>query len=516
MTVTDTPPRSAAEIGGRDGFPQLVRAEWTKFRTVRGWVFGLVGAALLMLLVGLIGTGASNRSGGEAGSDLPIGPEGGAVNDSFYFVHQRLDGDGSITVPVSSLTGVVETDNGQQRAVQPWAKAGLIIKDGRKPGSPYAAVMVTGARGVRMQYNYTHDIAGTPGTPTQGSPRWLRLVRSGDAITGYDSADGTSWRKIGTAELDGLPSTLEAGLFVASPQAITATRQGGAASPAVATAAFERPVTQGRFTQDGWKGEQMNRGGTSGSYMRSLQGGFQEAGDRFTINGAGDIAPIAGGLAFGPGYTIENFLVGAFAGLVVAIVLGTVYITGEYRRGMIRTTLAASPRRGRVLAAKALVLGTLTFVAGLAASFAAIKIGAPRARANGFTTLTVPAATELRVMVGTGLLLAAVAVLSLALGTILRRSAVTVAVVVAAMVLPYILATAAILPTGPAEWLLRVTPAAGFAIQQSVPRYHQVISTYEPSSGYFPLSPWAGFGVLCAYAAVAFTVATVLLRRRDA
>lgn len=58
-------------------------------------------------------------------------------------------------------------------------------------------------------------------------------------------------------------------------------------------------------------------------------------------------------------------------------------------------------------------------------------------------------------------------------------------------------------------------PAAGFAIQQSVARYEQVVTVYAPGSGYFPLAPWSGFAVLCAYAAVAFAAAVVLLRRRD-
>ena len=51
------------------------------------------------------------------------------------------------------------------------------------------------------------------------------------------------------------------------------------------------------------------------------------------------------------------------------------FITAEYRRGLIRTTLAASPRRGRVLAAKAVVLGAVTFVAGLVAAAVAVPLG---------------------------------------------------------------------------------------------------------------------------------------------
>lgn len=84
------------------------------------------------------------------------------------------------------------------------------------------------------------------------------------------------------------------------------------------------------------------------------------------------------------------------------------------------------------------------------------------------------------------------------------------------IVLPYILGTAAVLPTAPAQWLLRVTPAAGFAIQQSSPAYHQVLTAYTPARGYFPLTPWAGFAVLCGYAAAVLGLAVVLLRRRDA
>jgi hypothetical protein len=60
MTVTTyRSPRPA----GSDGFAQLVRAEWTKFRSVRGWVIGMVAAVLLMLAVGLLGV---QNGGGPA------------------------------------------------------------------------------------------------------------------------------------------------------------------------------------------------------------------------------------------------------------------------------------------------------------------------------------------------------------------------------------------------------------------------------------------------------------------
>ena len=51
MTATITPYRPAVPEG-RDGFAQLVRAEWTKLRTVRGWIIGAIIAALVMMGLG--------------------------------------------------------------------------------------------------------------------------------------------------------------------------------------------------------------------------------------------------------------------------------------------------------------------------------------------------------------------------------------------------------------------------------------------------------------------------------
>jgi hypothetical protein len=88
--------------------------------------------------------------------------------------------------------------------------------------------------------------------------------------------------------------------------------------------------------------------------------------------------------------------------------------------------------------------------------------------------------------------------------------------VIAGIVLPYLLATLpGVLPVGAEQWLTRLTPAAGFAIQQSTPAYPQVYASYTPGTGYFPLAPWAGFAVLCAWAAAALALAVFVLRRRD-
>jgi ABC-type transport system involved in multi-copper enzyme maturation permease subunit len=499
-----------------------LHSEWTKFRTVRGWAWGMVAALLAVVIVGLIGTAASNPNGAGA---LPVGPGGEAVNDSFYFVHQSLDGDGSIVAEVTSLTGEVAAGgprSGETPGLAPWAKAGIIVKQSLTQGSSYAAMMVTAAHGVRMQYDYTRDAPGLAGRVSAGSPRWLRLTRTGDIVTGYDSVNGTSWTKVGAARLSGLSPEVEVGMFTTTPQATAATSTGPGMIPAVATGGFDRVALSGQWQDrqpagDSWTGTQIGRAaGTSGSYLGNGSGEYTSSGGTFTLTGAGDIAPVVGGSAFASGREIENFLVGGFAGLIVVIVIATGFMTAEYRRGLLGLTLAATPRRGRVLAAKAAVLGLAAFAVGVVAALVAIPIGERESAANGFAVATVPLATEVRVMLGTGLLLAAASVFALAVGTIVRRSAVAITIPVAGLVLPYILATSGILPDGAGDWLLRVSPAAGFAIQQSLRYYPQVDSTYNPSSGYFPLSPWGGFAVLCGYTAVAFAVAVILLRRRDA
>jgi ABC-type transport system involved in multi-copper enzyme maturation permease subunit len=535
-TTTVTPYRSAVHVG-RDGFAQLLRAEWTKVRTVRGWSIGLVLAALLTVLFGVLAAvggqiscgggpdGSGSKSGAACRQVPPLGPDGEAVSDSFYFAHQTLAGDGSITARVTSLTGLYSTHGGIEvdagtagmtPGTQPWSKAGIIVKENTTQGSPYAAMMTTGSNGVRMQYNYTRDIAGEPGMASAASPQWLRLTRSGDTVTGYDSVDGVHWTEVGTAVLPGASSTVQVGMFAAAPN-YTVTSQGfGTASavggPTLTTGTFDDVSLQGASAAGTWTGTAIGSDSPRGQLLAQAEQ-VQQSDGAFSLTGTGDIAPASGQ---GSGRPVEQSLVGAFAGLIAIIVVAAMFVTAEYRRGLIRLTLAASPRRGRVLAAKVVVIGVVAFVVGLVAAAVALPLGDHLAYNHGSYLLPVSSLTKARLIVGTAALFAVVAVLAVAVGTLLRRSAATVTLVIVAIVLPYILAVASVLPSGVAEWLTRLTPAAAFAIQQSLVAYPQVTANYTPANGYFPLSPWAGFAVLCAYAALALGLAVYQLRRRDA
>jgi ABC-type transport system involved in multi-copper enzyme maturation permease subunit len=490
----------------------VIRAEWLKFRTVRGWVVAVVAAMAAI-------AGLALTTGGHGSCDVSscaplLGPGGEAVSDGFYFVHQPLAGDGVITARVTSLTSTVPVPPSPgapqrtQRVVVPWAKAGIIVKASLQGGAAYAAIMVTGGHGIRMQDDFTGDIPG-PALPAG----WLRLVRSGPVITGYVSSGGTDWTKVATVTLPGLPVTVQAGLFAASPQysqtAVGVSQVSGSLSQSAAV--FDHVALS--WPAAAWTGTLVD--GPSGP-APGPSTGYAQAGGAFTVTGSGDIAPLTYGPS-GTGATLAQSLVGVFIALIILAVVGAMFVTAEYRRGLIRVTLAASPRRGRVLAAKATVTGLVAFAAGLAGAAIAVPLGQRVMGSSGIYLPPVTGLTEARMIVGTAAALAACAVLAVAIGTVARRGAAAVAAVVTLIVVPYVLTvTIPVVPLSVADWLMRVTPAAAFSVEQAVVQYPQVDDVYAPAYGYFPLAPWAGLAVLCAWAALALGVAYVVLNRRDA
>ncbi|MGO9962274.1 MAG: ABC transporter permease subunit [Acidimicrobiales bacterium] len=530
MTTTVAPYRSELPVG-RDGFAQLVRAEFTKFRTVRAWVvtLGVAGALIVVLAwvtsphtgVCVVGPKSPPICSTPSVPSVPVGPGGEAVVDTFSFLRQPMIGNGSLTVEVSSLTGAIASGNGVNLGpggqvpnpthpdLVPWAKAGLIITQSTIQGSRYAAVMVTADHGVRMQYEYTDDVAGLPGTVTRSSPRWLRLTRVGDVITSYDSLDGTHWTEIGAANLAGLPRTVQIGLFVTSPEADLGGYNGSAS---LATATFGRVHLVGDPPNSSWNSQLV--GANTQSYL-TLPGGrnwFKRSGGTFAVTGSGDIAPqVSGGALLGMGETTSLLASGTF-GLIPVIVLATLFITSEYRRRLIRTTLIASPRRGRVLAAKAAVIGSVTFVAASLATAIAEAISRHVLPANGNYVFPLSTLAEIRVILGTGLLFAVAAIGILGFATVLRRSAGAVVAGIVLFVLPFIVSHP--LSSG-SDWLMRIMPVAAFAIQGTLPRFAQVSDAYTMNNGYYPLGPWVGLVVLCAWSAVAFGAAIWSIRRRD-
>jgi len=195
----------------------------------------------------------------------------------------------------------------------------------------------------------------------------------------------------------------------------------------------------------------------------------------------------------------------SLAGVAIAspaiAVLGVLCISSEYSSGMIRTSLIAVPRRGRVLAAKSLVFAVVTFVVGEATCFTAFLVG--QALISGqapHAALGDPGVA--RAVLGAGLYLTALAVLSVAAGTLLRHPAAAITCLIAVLfVLP------AIAQALPDSWR---NPVTEFWPTQAG---SQLTSVYHSAH---TLQPWPGFGVMCLFVAIVYAIAWTLLDRRDA
>lgn len=216
-----------------------------------------------------------------------------------------------------------------------------------------------------------------------------------------------------------------------------------------------------------------------------------------------------------PGHGGDNDIVldslaGVWFGAIAAAVLAVLVITSEYSTGMIRTTLAANPRRRTVLVAKTVVVGGVVLVLGLATSAACFQIGQRFLRGNGFNydggypAVTLTDHEALRAVLGTGVYLGLLAVFALGVGAVLRHTAGAITVVLAALLAPVIALN--FLPDSIADWVEKYClMGAGLAIQQTVVREDNI-----------PLSPEGGLLVAAAYAAVPLLLALWLIGRRDA
>lgn len=498
---------------------EMLRQEWTRFRST-GRMVAMAAVALAVLALGLLHASGSHASCDGPCPSVPVGPDGSRVTDRSFFHHRDLGETGSITVRMTSMTGTITyppPHHDQTVAgLVPWAKAGIMIKDGVRQGSSYAALMLTGSHGVRMQYDYRHDIAGSAvsaGRVSPQSPLWLRLTRSGPTLTGYESTDGERWVEVGTAKLSGLPKTVQVGLFAASPGDLTlrTVGLGGATAEVRFTQAggdFDSIGLEGTASAGDWRSEAIGEMNTTDwEKDHKPSGAVAGANGTVTVAGAGDIGPaVTEG-----GRPVERLLVGLTPGLLIVLVVAVRFVTCGYRRGPAGG--GALPVTRRELAAKAVVVGAVTFTTGLLAVGIVLPAGVAVLEGNGVSVSGVSPFTAVRVVVGTAALLGLAAVLALALGAVLRRGRLAILVAVVTIAVPYAVTAVPLLPDGPSQWLLRVTPAAGFAAQQTLIAPPQVLAHYAPSAGYFPLPWWAGIGVLCAYTA---TVLVLALRRLPA
>jgi ABC-2 type transport system permease protein len=201
---------------------------------------------------------------------------------------------------------------------------------------------------------------------------------------------------------------------------------------------------------------------------------------------------------------------GVYVGQAVIAVLTVLAISEEYGTGMIRTTLAALPRRVNLLAAKAATLAGLTVPVGLIAAAGCLIAGRlllPDAGLNpvhGYALISLDHAATLRAAAGTVVYLILIGPLALGIATIIRDTAASIGAVFALLYLPPIAAQLIQDPTW-RRHIQQIAPmTAGLAVQ-ATRNLHNL-----------PITPWAGLGILAAWAAATLLVAGLLLQLRDA
>jgi ABC-type transport system involved in multi-copper enzyme maturation permease subunit len=193
-------------------------------------------------------------------------------------------------------------------------------------------------------------------------------------------------------------------------------------------------------------------------------------------------------------------LQGLFLAQLLVGVLGVLFVSGEYTTGMIRSTLAAVPRRLPVLWAKSLVYGLVTLATLIPTTFLAYGVAQLFLGHYGHST-SLSAPTALRVVLATGIYLALVGLLGSALGWIVRSTPGGISLLVGLLLVVPVL-----LEVVPGQWAKDIgqyLPSAAGA------------SFYSSIQADNALSPGAGLLVLVLWVAAATAVAAVLLKRRD-
>jgi ABC-2 type transport system permease protein len=206
----------------------------------------------------------------------------------------------------------------------------------------------------------------------------------------------------------------------------------------------------------------------------------------------------------------KTSLTGIYLSQAIVAILAVQAISSEYSTGMIRVSFTAMPRRTTVLAAKAVTLTGPVLAAGTIAVLGSVLAGLLILPGHGFTAahgyqpLSLGDGPVLRAAAGSVVYLALIALLSLGVAAAVRNAAVAIAAVLGLLYLIPIIAAAVGVPAWHRH-LQQIAPmTAGLAIQDTT------------GLRSLPISPWAGLGVLAAWAAAALLAGCLLLRLRDA
>lgn len=186
-------------------------------------------------------------------------------------------------------------------------------------------------------------------------------------------------------------------------------------------------------------------------------------------------------------------------------VVGVSAAASEYSSGMIRLTLVATPHRGAVLAAKALVIAAVTLAVGFLTSAGMFLIAQTIYSSYGMPTAGIGDADSIQAIIGSSIVTAVFPVLGVALGFLLRNTAGAISIVLAQRFAPALLGS--LLPTWWQENVIRLLP--GHAAQN-------VMLGHVTEGQVTNMEPAMALIVVLAWLLAALGAAYITLRRRDA
>jgi ABC-type transport system involved in multi-copper enzyme maturation permease subunit len=191
-------------------------------------------------------------------------------------------------------------------------------------------------------------------------------------------------------------------------------------------------------------------------------------------------------------------------GSLTLMVLGAMTITAEYSTGMIRTSLTMMPRRGAVYAAKLIVFSVVGVILSLVTSFISFFVGQSLLKSTGhYATLSQP--NVLRAIIGCALYVTAIAIISYAIGAIIRHTAGAIATMAGIVfVLPLIVD---ILPSNWTQDIVRWLPTSAA---------NSILSTTPYSADPNLFAAWGQLAVTAGYAVLLLIIGALLFRKRDA
>jgi hypothetical protein len=157
--------------------------------------------------IGSTGTAGDSSAAGGTFTVTGAGADVWGTSDALQYVYRTLDGDGTIVARVTTIQNV-----------HAWTKAGVMIRNSLSPSAAQAFMLVASSPGKGVPFQRrTSD--GSASVSTSGSqstaPRWVKLVRTGNVITAYESANGTAWTMVGSDTFT-MGTTVLIGLGVSS------------------------------------------------------------------------------------------------------------------------------------------------------------------------------------------------------------------------------------------------------------------------------------------------------------